>query len=125
MLVTVVILGTAVAGILAAMAAGITLSSRHREQSTAGTLLVSAAEAVKDQLYGACPPTYDPSQGVTVPSGWSVTIPSGGVKHWNPASAAFQASCPSPDGKLRLVTVRVTSPTGFNATVDVVKRDAS
>lgn len=127
-MITIVIAGIAFVSLLTGLATAIRLSGTHRGQANANVVLVSAADSVKSQTYVGCPAvttsSYNPTQGVTLPSGWSssnVTILS--VKGWN--GTAFVA-CPATDQKLQLVTIKATTPNGESAEqVDVVKRDAS
>ena len=128
-LMAVVIMGIAFVGLLAGLGTAIRLSATHRGQSSADVVLVSAAESVKSQTYVPCPglttSSYNPTLGVTLPSGWSasnVTITS--VKGWN--GSAF-GTFPATDLDLQLITIRATSPDNQASveTVDVVKRDPS
>ena len=123
---TVAILAVAFVGILAGLATAIRLSGIHRGQANADVVLTSAAESVKNQTYIACPvvivTSYNPTSGVTLPSGWSssnVTITA--VQKWN--GTAFQASCPGTDQGLELVTITATTPDGKSTeSIDVLKR---
>ena len=125
-LITISIMGIAFTGLLAGLATAIRLSGIHRGQANAAVVLVSAADSVKNQSYVACPSvttsSYNPTSGVTLPSGWSssnVTILS--VKPWN--GSAFQASCPATDQGLQLITSKATSPDSSSSEqVDLVKR---
>jgi hypothetical protein len=124
-MVAIAILSIAVVAIVGAMAIGIKASTLHREQTTAGTVLVSVADAVKAQgVVSGCATTFDVSgaisaAGYTVPSGYSVpaTAP---VTYLDDAGAS--AAC-SDTTKLQRVTVTVTAPQGFVASVDVIVRD--
>ena len=125
-LVALAILSVAVVTIVGSMGTAVTIATRHRTQTVAGTILLSAADAVKDQArnpYAQCPASYDPTTGVGVPSGWAVAVPGGGVLYWDATALAFQSSCPATDGMLQKVTVRVTAPNGYVDKVDVVKRN--
>ena len=121
--------GIAVTGLLAGLGTAINLSATHRGQANADTVLVSAADSVKSQTYVACPSvstsSYNPTQNVNLPSGWSpsnVTITQ--VRKWNGSS--FQTSCPASDGKLQLITIQAATPDGRSTeTVDVVKRSTA
>ena len=125
-LMTIVILAVAFVGILSGLATAIRLSGIHRGQANADVVLTSAAESVKNQTYIPCPAviltSYSPTSGVTLPTGWAasnVTVTS--VQKWNGTS--FQASCPSTDQGLELVTITATTPDGKSSeTVDVIKR---
>lgn len=128
LLITITVVGIAFVSLLAGLATAIRLSGTHRGQANADVVLVSAAESVKNQSYVDCPVvtllSYDPTQGVTLPSGWSpsdVTITS--VKGWD--GTAF-VSCPLIDGKLQLITITATTPDGESTeNVDVVKRSSA
>ena len=124
LLVALGILAFAVVTIMATMAVAIMMSSKHRQQTDANTYLVNAAENVKAAVYVECQnnPTY--AHGLTLPSGWSITV--------SGASAVAQdvdtgivslAACPGAvDTKVEQVNVRVDSPTGYHVSTDVVKR---
>jgi type II secretory pathway pseudopilin PulG len=119
LLVTIAILGIAVVTIVASMAAAIALSTRHRQQASAATALVHAAESIKDNTanpYVACPATYTAAAG---PSGYAVTATP--VQYWD--GSAFVSSCPGTDLKIQKVTVTVVAPGGYKTNVDVVKRN--
>lgn len=133
--ITIAIVGITFTAILGGMITAITVSSQHRKQATADTLVRSAAEWVKDparNAYVNCAGvnTYSLS-GVTVPSGYSVSINS--VQYWNgtaPAGAtyqpAFQSGCPSTDPGLQRVTISATAPSGAaTETVQILKRATS
>ena len=128
-LITITIVGIAFTGILAGLATAINLSGRHRGQANADVVLVSAAESVKSQAYAPCPgvttTSYNPTQGVTLPSGWAASnIEITSVKKWN--GTAFVASCPAADGNLQLVTITATTPDNKSTeSVEVVKRKTS
>ncbi|MEX2267139.1 MAG: type II secretion system protein [Acidimicrobiia bacterium] len=129
LLITITVVGITATALLAGFATAIRLSGTHRGQANADVVLVSAADSVKNQAYVACPLvtvlSYNPTQGVTLPSGWAasnVTITS--VKGWN--GSAF-VTCPLIDGKLQLITITASTPGGGASTesVDVVKRNSS
>jgi type II secretory pathway pseudopilin PulG len=127
-LIAIAVVGISSTALLAGLATAINLSGTHRGQANADVVLVSAADSVKNQTYVACPSvstaSYNPTQGVSLPAGWSnsnLTIST--VKGWN--GSAFVA-CPATDGKLQLVTITATTPDGRSTeSVDVVKRNAS
>ena len=127
LLVAIAIVGIAVVVIVGSMAAAIGLSTQHRQQATGSTLLNSAADAVKSKPYVSCSPTAPdyslvPGDGVTIPSGYTVTV--NNVRALDTAGAA--AACPpAPDTKLELVTVSVKNPSGVVTTLDVTKRASS
>jgi hypothetical protein len=116
LMVTISIMAIAVVTIVSSMAVAILLSSRHREQSTAGTLLVSAAEWVKDRVYDpACP-----AAGYASPPGATGFTVAASVAYLDDSGASV--ACDD-TVHLQRVTVTVTSPTGYATHVDVVKRD--
>jgi prepilin-type N-terminal cleavage/methylation domain-containing protein len=133
--ITIAIVGITFTAILGGMITAITVSSQHRKQATADTLVRSAAEWVKDparNAYVNCAGanTYSLS-GVTVPSGYSVAISS--VQYWNGTSPSgatyqptFQSGCPSPDPGLQRITISATAPNGAaTETVQILKRATS
>jgi type II secretory pathway pseudopilin PulG len=119
LIVAIAILGIAVVTIVSAMGAGILLSDRHRQQTTAGTVLDSAAEWEKSQPYDTnCPASY------TVPTppaktGFPVAVT---VTYLDDSGATV--SCSS-DTALQAVALNVTSPSGFVSSVTVVKRNSA
>jgi hypothetical protein len=113
-MVAIAIMGIAVVTIVTAMGAGILLATRHRQQTTANTVLVTAAEAVKASDFDTnCPATYSPPGK----SGYSVAT---SVAYLDDAGATVDCSTGPP---LQKVTVTVTGPDGFVTSVDVVKRN--
>jgi hypothetical protein len=107
------------------MAVGIRMSTVHREQTTANTALVSVADAVKSQGSATgCATTYDVNGAITaagysVPTGYSATSPAP-IAYLDDSGAAVACNDTT---KLQRVTVTVTAPRGFVASVDVVVRD--
>ena len=132
-LVTIAIVAITFTAILGGLMTSITASALQRTEASADTVARSAAEWVKDSrhnLYAPCAGlnTYSLS-GLSVPSGFSVTITK--VEYWNwnqqpvPASYSppFQSSCPSPDKGLQRITIRATSSDGqATETVQIIKR---
>lgn len=126
-LISVVIMGICFAGLLGGMGMSILGSSIHRSQADGHALLVSAAEAVKDQTRNpyACPPTFTFASGVTAPSGWSISdVAVTKVEHgyWDGGGTFVVATdCTTVD--LQRITLRVTSPDGRALeTLTVIKR---
>ena len=82
LIVTIAIVGLAVAAIVAALATGISASSTHRQRASADTVARSVAEAIKDRKVALDPNgVYPPSTwtgGTTPPivdtSGFTVTV---------------------------------------------------
>jgi len=77
-LATIIILGTAIAALLAGLGTVVLSSARHRDQATGNALLRSYAEAVKQTtrsgyVLNQCPTTYNvPATAYTLPNGWAV-----------------------------------------------------
>ena len=101
------------------IAAGIFTSDVHRKQADANTVLLSAAEAIKDPAanpYQACagPGSYNPTSGVTLPSGWSSSsVQVVAVRYWD--GTTFTTTCSDTDSlghilQLQRVDLSVTSP---------------
>jgi prepilin-type N-terminal cleavage/methylation domain-containing protein len=129
-LMAVAILGIGVVAIVAGMGTSIIGTDHHRKQAQAHTVLLSAVDAVKSQTanpYQACATagTYAASSGVALPATWSTgAIAVRSVTYWD--GTGFAATCPSPDSKLQLVEVEVSSPDGrATESVAVVKRNPS
>ncbi len=129
-LISVAILGIAFAALLGGMATSAITSDYHRKEATAHTVLVSAAEAVKDTNRNpfrkadcSGEAVYNPYTGITLPSpSWTITSDS--VKYWNGTSFAtgYAANCKTAY-PLQLITLSVHSPDGRAVeTVGVVKR---
>jgi prepilin-type N-terminal cleavage/methylation domain-containing protein len=139
LLITIVIVGIAFAALLGGLMTSIVVSSVQREQATADAVLRSAAEWVKDPIQNPFHPCASPGNyslsGLAVPSGYSVSIPPGGIENWNapaapmPASYAIDpdlATSACSDHGLQRITIAVTSPDGqANESVQVIKRAVS
>jgi prepilin-type N-terminal cleavage/methylation domain-containing protein len=131
-LLTIAIVGIAFAAILGGMATSIVVSDVHRKQATTDALARSAAEAVKDHAvaYVDCAgPNAYASALPQAPAGYAVEIQQ--VRYWNgptatagaPYTPAFQASCPSPDRGMQLITIVASSGDGrATETVEFIKR---
>ena len=91
---------------------------------------MSATESVKQQAYVPCPgannSSYNPTSGVTLPSGWSASnVVVTQLYGWN-GSAFTGCSGLSTDGKLQKILVQATSPDGRSTgSIEIVKRSAS
>jgi type II secretory pathway pseudopilin PulG len=115
-MVAIAIIGIAVVVIVGSMAAAIALSTRHRQETTAGTVLLSSAEWVKGQPFDTgCPAKYAPPGG----NGYSVAT---SVTYLDDSGTA--AACSSTTN-LQVVKVTVTAPSGYHTSVDVVKRNSA
>ena len=129
-LITVVIVGIAFTGILAGLATAINLSGIDRGDANVRTVLVSSTESVKNQAYVACPSatnsSYNPTSGVTLPSGWSASnVVVKQLYGWN-GSSFVTCSSLGTDGKLQKILVEATSPDGRSKdTIEIVKRSSS
>ncbi len=142
-LVTVLILGTAVAALLGSMAMSIVSSNVHRKQAVSETVMRSVADYVEFPpcvvTSASCPTAYPNSaykdctvagapdylQGFSTiyggAAGYTVTVT--GRKYWN--GTDFVASCPSVDLGLQLVSLKVSTggtEREANETLDIVKR---
>lgn len=107
-LVTIVILGIAVAGISAALLVTNRTSALHRQQALAQGALRSWAEQVAAGPYTACAPAGTfPLPSPAPPAGLTAAV--SGVEYWN--GTAFAASCGTDTGVQR-VTLRITATTG-------------
>jgi Tfp pilus assembly protein PilV len=129
LLVTIVILGSAIIALVAGVATAIASSDSHRQEATAEGVIRSFAERVQDPTdvpYVSCAlvSTYPASPpGFTLPAGWpsaSITAIS-----YLQADATFGPTCPSPDLGAQQLTLQVTSPHSVHGTTEtlvIVKR---
>jgi type II secretory pathway pseudopilin PulG len=139
LLVTIVIVGVTFTALLGGLMTSTSVSSLHRKQAAADAVARSAAEWVKDSVanpYVACATNGSYSfSSLPVPSGYTVSIPVGGVENWNPAPVAgvpvtvpyspqFQTSQPgcNDHGLQRITIVVTTSDSRLSQTVQVLKR---
>ena len=136
LIVTIGIVGLAVAAIVAALATGISASSTHRQRASADTVARSVAEAIKDRKVALDPNgVYPPATwtgGVTPPivdsTGFNVAVNatclnSSDVNATKISSANF-GPCNASTTGLQSITVTVTS-TGGKAeqeSVTILKR---
>src|SRR5947209_8687883 len=109
LLVALSILGLAVVVILGALGTSIRLSDVHRKHATSETLLVTAAEGIKNRQTAYLPLAGCPGHGTySMPpatSGYAVSITS--VAFWNGStSSGYSTTCPGTDPGVQLVTVR-------------------
>ncbi len=125
LLVTVVILGTAVVALVGALAVAVRVSDIHRKQATAGASVRAFAEALATRVaaaptgYVECATTASYAGAYTgVPSGYVATIAA--VSYWD--GSAFVATCATDTGVQR-VTLTVGSSDGrASEQLDVVLR---
>ena len=129
-LISVVIMGICFAGLLAGMGTSALSSGLHRGQADGHTLLVSAAEAVRDQQrnpFSCATSGYDLTEEVVLPDGWSasdVRIVTGSIEHgyWDGNGFAVAASCGSGTDMQRM-QVEVTTPDGRTSErISLIKR---
>ena len=145
-LVSIVLLGTAVGGTLTALRATIVSSEVDEGQADAQTWLLAAEDALYRATYTPCatpvPPT-DPTGGAATkaayetaignaprPAGWSTgTISITLLEFWQKVDGQerWEPICP-PDGAARrtaqLVTIIVKSPSGdVGKSIELIKRD--
>jgi type II secretory pathway pseudopilin PulG len=82
-LIAISILGLAVVAILGALATSIRLTVVHRDQADANAFLLRSAEVLKNPVtnpwvdcanLSGSPAPYSATTGLTVPSGWSVSL---------------------------------------------------
>lgn len=129
LLVAVTIMGIALVAIVGGLVTAILMSDIHRKQATAGSTLRNYAEAVEASVgaassaYTACATTatYTSPSGFSAPSGYAAQVTS--VRYWNDTTLAFSSTCPSPEGGVQKVSLRVSSSDGrASESVDIVIR---
>lgn len=103
-----VIIAVVVVGIVAGLGAAISTTRLHRQQATAQTILVNAAESIKRQTFDiTCPVTYNPVEGVDLYSAsgtnWDVTIAE--IEFWDTTSDSWTSSCAA--DRLQKVTLQI------------------
>jgi type II secretory pathway pseudopilin PulG len=120
LLVTVVIMGSAIVALVAGVATAVASSDTHRQDSTAEGVLRSYAERVQGASYADCATAY--TTGYTVPAGgWTATITS--ILYLQ-SDSSYGAAC-SPDLGAQQITLHVVSPhtkNGADETLVIVKR---
>lgn len=114
LLLTIVIMGIAVAAIIGGLMTSIQLSDVHRKQASAGAYARDFAEAVAQSTAGtgytacaaagAASPYKAAAVGYTPPSGFTASVTS--VKYW---SSTGWVTTPCSDSGLQQVTVQVQS----------------
>jgi prepilin-type N-terminal cleavage/methylation domain-containing protein len=137
LLVTIVIVGVTFTALLGGLMTSTSVSSLHRKQAAADAVARSAAEWVKDSVanpYVACATNGSYSfSSFPVPSGFTASIPVGGVENWNPVGALPVTAPYSPqfepsqsgctDHGLQRITILVrSSDSQVSETVQVLKR---
>lgn len=127
-LVTVALLGLAVAAIVAALGSLSLSSDRHRKQVNADTVVRSYAEAIKQRsamgLYAPCAATTYTTPTWSAPTGYTASILTTGTdapQYWH-SSGGFSPTCGSDEGAQKL-TLRATSNDGRDVeTLSIVVR---
>jgi Tfp pilus assembly protein PilV len=113
LLVTVVILGIATAGLSGALLTVGKVSQMHRQQVLAQAAVRAWAEQVSVATYTACATAAAiPAPSPALPTGFTATVPA--VRYWD--GAAFAATCTDDSGVQR-VTLRITAPNGLSPAV--------
>jgi prepilin-type N-terminal cleavage/methylation domain-containing protein len=123
-LIATVVFGLAAVSLLGALFSLVRSSSLHRTQSKANSVLASAAASIVDPVSnpyntncGAV--SYNPTNGVTLPSGWTAANVSAAVT----SRVALDGSNTCTATSLQTVTITVTLPNGAGIwNLDVVKR---
>jgi Tfp pilus assembly protein PilV len=115
LLVTIVIIGVAVVGLVAGLADGLLASAVHRQHAAADAAARSAVEVLESRAL-----TWSPSgaYSVTAPSGYGVSV---AAQCWNGDAPPSFAACPNGDLGLQRLTVTV-SGSRASETVTVLKR---
>lgn len=120
LLVTVVIMGSAIVALVAGVATAVASSDTHRQDATAEGVMRSYAERVQNTAYSDCATSYAP--GYSVPPGWTATITS--IQYLQSDDASYGSTCSSDLGAQQ-ITLHVVSPhtkNGADQTLVVVKR---
>jgi type II secretory pathway pseudopilin PulG len=111
-LITMIILGGAIAALVGGISTTVLITSRHRDLATANSLLRSYAEAIKENArtgYQPCATTYTNLAGrYDQPTGWAT-----------PTNTVQAQGCPGTDQGLQHVTISVTTPKGVVQTLDL------
>jgi type II secretory pathway pseudopilin PulG len=111
-LITMIILGGAIAALVGGISNTVLITSRHRDLATANSLLRSYAEAIKENArtgYLPCATSYANLAGrYDQPEGWAT--PTNTVV-WPPSGCT--------DDGLQHVTISVTTPKGVVQTLDL------
>jgi Tfp pilus assembly protein PilV len=118
LMVTMVIMATAVVALVGGIAASIRFSDFHRKQATAGVYVRAFAESLASSVsasptgYTACatPSTYQSVYTVPNPAGYQATITA--VTYWD-GTSSFVATCPAGgDVGVQRVSLQVASIDG-------------
>jgi Tfp pilus assembly protein PilV len=120
LLVTVVIMGSAIVALVAGVATAVASSDTHRQDATAEGVVRSYAERVVGDPYTNCATTYAPAY--TAPTGWTVSLTS--IRYLQ-GDNTYGATCGTDLGAQQ-ITVRAVSPhtkNGADVSLVIVKRD--
>jgi type II secretory pathway pseudopilin PulG len=120
LLVTVVIMGSAIVALVAGVATAVASSDTHRQDATAEGVVRSYAEQVVNATYVDCTTTYTPAY--TPPTGWTLSITS--IQYLQGGNT-YGSTCGTDLGAQQ-ITVRAVSPhtkNGADVSVVIVKRD--
>jgi Tfp pilus assembly protein PilV len=129
-LVTVMLMGTAITGLIGGITAAIGASDNSKQVVTAQVVAQNFAEAIQAAPYVECTTSYTTAQvGYTPPNGYAVTNPTvafyDGTSNpavFGAAPAGCSAATPKDNGAQRL-TLRVAAPNGITVrTLEIVKR---
>lgn len=128
LLVTIVIMGVAVVGLLGGIGMAAKSSHVHREEASGEGALRNYAEALLDPSveYQTCatPASYAAVQPAGLPAGYTAEIVA--VRYWDGANPVrfveSLAGCPATDNGLQELQLRVSGATGASVeTVEIVK----
>jgi type II secretory pathway pseudopilin PulG len=142
MLITIILMGTAVVGILAGLVAVTNLASRNSQTTHVRNSAQSYAELLKQPVqsfeyvpcadastYGAIPADLLPTdyEAEIVAIQYAALVPNGGPANSVRFNDAQPSTCPTTDNGLQRLVIEVRSGPGGDAlseTVAIVKRDA-
>ncbi|MCW2681822.1 MAG: hypothetical protein JWM62_3223, partial [Frankiales bacterium] len=126
-LISMVMIGIAVSGVLAALVAGSVFSADHRANASAEVVLRNFAEAVKSAPYAPGATTYVIAQVNTGAQDYQAAVSevrcwAGGSADADPASRDFETCTGATDRGLQMVTISAQAIGGDErATVSVLK----
>jgi type II secretory pathway pseudopilin PulG len=124
LLMTLMIMGIAVAAIMGAMMLAVDASSLHRKQAQSQALLRNWAESVSKAPYTPCPGTPAVPPAPALPTGFSSSAPQ--VEYWDQDAGTFGACPVGGDGGVQKVTLGITAPNaalpGFSERLAVMVR---
>jgi type II secretory pathway pseudopilin PulG len=130
LILTIVILGIAVAGLVGGIFTATTTSALHRQQTEGARLVRNAAEHLKNRTvtYTSCQAngasTYNAALSAVTPSGW--TIRAASISVWNADNPATFGSCSNSDSGLQLITLEALQTTNpsVDEQVTILKRSS-